>query len=230
MSLFLSLVSPLYAIVFTSTVMCLADRLTTSSIIDTPRSVCDHCRRQLTWWQLVPIFGWLCQRGRCHFCHVAISARYVLYEISIGILTTCLSLRTSFHLTWATICFLLVLLALAEIDRIMTSVPTVLNVILLLAALTLRQPPLREWGCLFVVFILGQLVLHYHPVLGNGDLDIMIIFVIAWGWLAMTQIVLISCVLALLRQRHSQPLQQPFIPDLWRGCLTFCFLHVFTLI
>lgn len=230
MSLFLSLVSSLYTIVFASTVMCLAGRFATPPITHTSRSFCDHCKRQLTWWQLIPILGWLWQRGRCHFCQATISCRYVAYEVSFGLLTACFISHTSLATTYSTIAFLLILLALAEIDRAISLVPTFLNIILLVTALIIRQPPISECLILFTVYVLGQYLLHRYPVLGNADLDIIVIFVVAWGWLAMTQIVLISCVLALLRQRHVQPTRQPFIPDLCHGCLMFCFLTALALL
>lgn len=45
------------------------------------RSVCESCGRVLTPLELVPIFSWLLQRGRCRGCGARVSPRYVLVEL-----------------------------------------------------------------------------------------------------------------------------------------------------
>jgi len=45
------------------------------------RSVCDHCGRPLTSWQLVPLVGFLVQAGRCVFCGKPIALRYTIVEL-----------------------------------------------------------------------------------------------------------------------------------------------------
>lgn len=45
------------------------------------RSRCRGCGRTLAWWKLVPLIGWLIQRGRCRDCGAAISPRYPLIEL-----------------------------------------------------------------------------------------------------------------------------------------------------
>lgn len=50
------------------------------------RSRCPKCEHTLAWYENVPLFSWLVQRGRCRHCSVAISWRYPLVEF----LTACL--------------------------------------------------------------------------------------------------------------------------------------------
>ena len=45
------------------------------------RSKCPKCNHQLTPRELVPIFSWLFQRGKCAACHEKIPARYPMIEI-----------------------------------------------------------------------------------------------------------------------------------------------------
>ncbi len=45
------------------------------------RSTCDHCQRQLTWFELVPLISWLIQKGRCRGCNQCISYRYPALEL-----------------------------------------------------------------------------------------------------------------------------------------------------
>ncbi len=44
------------------------------------RSGCFSCGAQLNWRQLIPIFSWVFQKGRCHNCSSHISAMYVFGE------------------------------------------------------------------------------------------------------------------------------------------------------
>jgi leader peptidase (prepilin peptidase)/N-methyltransferase len=51
------------------------------------RSKCTNCQNTLNAWQLIPIYGWLRQKGQCHFCGQPISKRYPLIELISCILT-----------------------------------------------------------------------------------------------------------------------------------------------
>jgi len=50
------------------------------------RSACPHCQTTLTPRELVPIFSFLLQSGRCRFCRVKISPIYFLVEVVGGFL------------------------------------------------------------------------------------------------------------------------------------------------
>ncbi len=45
------------------------------------RSMCLSCRRQLTWQELIPLWSFLVQKGRCRGCDSKISAQYVVVEV-----------------------------------------------------------------------------------------------------------------------------------------------------
>ena len=49
-----------------------------------PRSFCPTCRRELRWWENVPVASWIALRGRCHGCRQPISARYMVVELVTG--------------------------------------------------------------------------------------------------------------------------------------------------
>src|SRR5688500_2001939 len=45
------------------------------------RSHCPHCKRQLSWYENIPVFSWAIQRGRCRGCGARISLHYPLLEL-----------------------------------------------------------------------------------------------------------------------------------------------------
>ena len=54
--------------------------------VSTPRSFCPRCRRQLLWWENIPIASWLALKGRCRNCGLPISARYPVVELTTGVI------------------------------------------------------------------------------------------------------------------------------------------------
>ncbi len=57
----------------------------TSRSLWTGRSVCPKCRKQLVWWQLVPVVSFVILRGRCFNCQKPISFIYPLVELLTAI-------------------------------------------------------------------------------------------------------------------------------------------------
>ena len=52
----------------------------------TGRSVCPACKKQIAWYDLIPVFSWLVLRGRCRSCKGSISPQYPLIEAATGVL------------------------------------------------------------------------------------------------------------------------------------------------
>jgi leader peptidase (prepilin peptidase)/N-methyltransferase len=59
-----------------------AMRVTSQTAPEGPRSQCDGCRRQLGWWESVPLVSFALLRGRCRTCAAPIS---VLHPIGEGV-------------------------------------------------------------------------------------------------------------------------------------------------
>lgn len=51
----------------------------------TGRSQCPHCKKQLVWWELIPIFSFIFLQGQCKQCHKSISIQYPLIEFAMGL-------------------------------------------------------------------------------------------------------------------------------------------------
>ncbi len=50
------------------------------------RSYCPSCHKQLHWYELVPLFSYVVQVGRCRGCRTPISAQYPVVEFFTGVL------------------------------------------------------------------------------------------------------------------------------------------------
>lgn len=51
-----------------------------------PRSACDHCGRQLRWFELLPLVSFILQRGKCRSCQSPIDPRIFFSEL-MGLVT-----------------------------------------------------------------------------------------------------------------------------------------------
>ena len=69
-------------------------RYQTGLSITCGKSICLSCTKKLSWLELVPIFSFLAQKGRCRNCLSKISWQYPAVELA----TACLFLATYLHL------------------------------------------------------------------------------------------------------------------------------------
>jgi len=63
----------------------LIDRLPVGENVFMGRSHCDFCKKTLRWYELIPLFSWIIQGGRCRRCHKRLSIQYPLVELITGI-------------------------------------------------------------------------------------------------------------------------------------------------
>ncbi|OGH23665.1 MAG: hypothetical protein A2629_03150 [Candidatus Levybacteria bacterium RIFCSPHIGHO2_01_FULL_41_15] len=50
------------------------------------RSYCDHCRKSLAWYDMVPLFSSVFLKGKCRYCKLSISSYYPLVELVTGLM------------------------------------------------------------------------------------------------------------------------------------------------
>lgn len=67
----------------------LIDRLPNGEDVIFGRSRCDYCGKTLRWFELIPLFSYMIQRGRCVRCHKHLSMQYPLVEAATGALFVC---------------------------------------------------------------------------------------------------------------------------------------------
>lgn len=60
----------------------LIDRLPQGQDVLWTRSRCDHCKKTLRWFELIPLYSWIYQRGHCLRCRSNLSVQYPLVEFT----------------------------------------------------------------------------------------------------------------------------------------------------
>ncbi len=78
------------------------------------RSECPHCKKTLSWYELIPVVSFMVQRGRCRSCSVKISWHYPILEILTAVvffITTRFIMINGF--SWVALAFLLVAISFA---------------------------------------------------------------------------------------------------------------------
>ena len=54
--------------------------------VESKRSVCDFCGKQLRWYENIPVLSWLVQKGKSRCCQKKLPALYPIVEMGTGIL------------------------------------------------------------------------------------------------------------------------------------------------
>lgn len=95
-------------------------RLPLGKSVVRPGSACPKCKREIRWYDNVPVLSWLLLRAKCRDCGLQISWRYPAVELLIGLLWLGIALHfgpTLATLKYCTLAFLLVGLILTDYDH-----------------------------------------------------------------------------------------------------------------
>ena len=76
----------LFGLLFGSFFNVVGYRIPNNMSIVKPGSFCPKCKHELKWYELIPVFSFLIQGGRCRKCKCKISYFYPLIELSTAIL------------------------------------------------------------------------------------------------------------------------------------------------
>lgn len=150
-------------------------------------SFCPSCNHRLGWLDMIPLFSWLIQGGRCRYCAEKISSRYFFVELVNGILWAAIwNQYLIYDEAWVKAIFYMMaaatLVAVSWIDWESYTIPDALNVTLLVIGLsyhaidgTIRESllgALLGWGLIFGIGLLGRL-LFKKDAMGEGDVLLM---------------------------------------------------------
>lgn len=64
----------------------LADRLPKEESVVKGRSHCEKCKKELVWFDLIPLLSFILLKGKCRYCKAKLSFYYPIVELTTGIL------------------------------------------------------------------------------------------------------------------------------------------------
>ena len=149
------------------------------SIVTTP-SHCMSCGYGLKWYDLVPVFSWLCLRGKCRKCKAPISAQYPIIEALNGVLWVVVIVVCGLTIEGVLYClFTSALIVLSVIDFRTYEIPFGINVFIAILGAIRLVTDLSGWflyvlGAVLVsgIFYIAYLVTKGRGM-GGGDIKLM---------------------------------------------------------
>jgi leader peptidase (prepilin peptidase)/N-methyltransferase len=181
------------------------------SVISTPRSFAPCCKKQLSWFENIPVLSWALLQGRCHYCKKPISVRYPFIEIlTASFFYICFNKYGFSPATflWAIFFSYLITLFFIDIDTFL--LPDVLTISLSILGLTASC---FEWVSTPLESALLGLALGYglpwivnkiyyawrkQDGFGAGDFKLLAALGIWLGWKSVIPILFTSAVLAII--------------------------------
>jgi leader peptidase (prepilin peptidase)/N-methyltransferase len=136
------------------------------------RSHCSNCKETLRWFELIPLFSFVMQGGKCRTCKTKLSFQYPIVELVSGLIFVFVPLAIGITTTNLTIPMITVaafwvivlesLLLMTLIDIALGIIPDELNILLGVLGILLaihNDPVGRLVGALFAGAFFGFLIL-----------------------------------------------------------------------
>ena len=198
---------PIYILIFTFGIVigsflnvCIY-RIPMHETVVTERSHCMRCGYQLSWYDMIPVFSWLCLGGKCRKCKEPISPQYPIVEATNGILYLLIFVVCGFK--WESIIYCLMasaLLVLSVIDWRTYEIPIGINIFILVLGILHIIIDYHNW-LNYVIGFFGisvvLLILFYVSggrAIGGGDVKLMAAAGVVIGWKLIILAFFIGCI------------------------------------
>ena len=189
-------------------------RIPNHETVVTERSHCMNCGYQLSWYDMVPVFSWLCLGGKCRKCKAPISPQYPIVEAVNGILYVVVFAVNGFSLESILYClFVSALLVLSVIDWRIYEIPIGINIFILILGILHTALDYKNWLMYVIGFFSVSLFLFLllwiskGRAIGGGDVKLMAVAGLLLGWKLAVLAFFIGCIVGsvihLLRMRFS---------------------------
>ena len=165
------------------------------------RSHCMNCGYQLKWYDLVPVFSYLCLRGKCRSCKQKISVQYPLIELLNGVLYC--TVFAVYGISVDALLYALLtsaLIALSVIDFRTYEIPVGINIFILTLGLIRIVTDYADWLDYAVgFFIVSGFLYIVHLVtkgrgIGGGDIKLMAVAGLLLGWKLILLAFVLGCI------------------------------------
>ncbi len=215
----------------TSFYLVLGERLPKNESIN-GRSHCDTCKHDLRWVDIIPIFGYLINRGKCHFCKTKIPVCHLLLELLGGALFSISFLIYGFSLELAIILIFISVFTIESVsdqkymvvlDRIwiIGIIPLIVIRIIQGNFITHLISSAVLFSILFLIAYLSQKI-YKKDALGGGDVKLFIfigfILTIGQGLLALFMTSLFGFIYGMIKLRTKHQ-EFPLVPFIFLGVM-----------
>ncbi|MCP8617937.1 prepilin peptidase [Salirhabdus salicampi] len=156
--------------------------------IAAPRSACPYCQHQLKWYELIPVFSYLFQGGKCKACKATISPLYPIMELLSGLLFAFAAYINMFQLELlVSLTFITMLLIITVSDLAYMLIPNkVVFFFFVLFIIERTFVPLQPWydsmlGAVVAFLLLLLIALVSRGGMGGGDIKLFAVIGYALG-------------------------------------------------
>ena len=211
-AVYLCAVMGLLGLVMGSALNCLALRLAKEQKWSgKSRSACPHCGHVLTPLELIPLFSWIFQKGKCRHCKAPISIRYPITEALLAVFYICLLLKFGLSLQLLThLIFVSCLFTLSLVDLDTQIIPDrflVIPILFRAAELVITGGFMGLLRGVLPGLIVSVAVLIFSLVMdkvlkkdtmGGGDIKLLFVIGLFLSFPQMLLMVMIACVVGIL--------------------------------
>ncbi|WP_367342706.1 A24 family peptidase [Limosilactobacillus sp.] len=204
----------------------IGERCADPPLNSSPYSQCPICFCHLQAFQLIPITGWLCQRGKCIHCQQAISVFSTIFEILTGLLFGKSAVASS-HDFIAILFVSASLLVMAATDHTAQWINPIHTLPLALLPTASTNIFIFAFWQRLVIAILFIIIGHYCHALGDGDFLFIAYLFICCGLYQTALTIMIASGAALIvygAKASSLTTRLPFIPWLAGALMIVLFL------
>jgi len=177
-------------------------RIPNKILISYPPSHCPNCEHKLNALDLIPILGFLINRGSCRYCKEKISIQYPIIELIIAIIFLFLFNKFGlciYFVKYAVITSLLIIVTLIDLKT--QEIPDGLIIFGLIAGLLFNLYYIKSDMLQGILgFLLGGgtfliIAMVTQGAMGGGDIKLMAVLGLFFGWKMIILIALLSFLL-----------------------------------
>lgn len=185
------------------------------------RSHCEYCKKELSWIELIPVFGYILIKGKCSKCNKKINVYYPLSELYLGIsFLLFYTFNIPFHL-WPILIFLFIL---SYHDNIYRAVPKNIVHIFLVYSVFIFFIFNANIISLIATSVIATFLFILTAIMkksfGMGDILVLISFGIVTDyksyliifWLGVIIALLYSILVIIVKKRNMKKVKIPMIP------------------
>ncbi|ANZ57917.1 hypothetical protein BGL34_02830 [Fructilactobacillus lindneri] len=181
------------------------------------RSHCDNCQKNLKWYELIPMISYIIQFGKCRNCLTNIPNYVFIFELTMGV--AFLEFRPCNIINILLLIFIIILQIISTFDLLTFQFSSYWLLPLLIIALIVTNLSLLKLLTIFIIYFILLALNRRYSMLGNGDIDLMILILIVFGFTAIIHVTLIASLLALFFAIFKKQKIIPFLPFLYFGTL-----------